>query len=86
MKKVIDAMFSGYLNDQFEELIPKYAITSAEKEFDALWNSFNDKLPKEERVKNSELKTDSEYEIVKREFQSAFRLGFILCAEVFLGE
>lgn len=86
MKKVMEAMFSGYLSDQFEVVIPKYKITPTEKEFDNLWNSINDKLPKEERSKNSELKTNSEYEVIKREFTNAFRLGFILCAEVFLGE
>ncbi len=86
MKKVIETMFSGYLNDQFAELMPKYIMSSREQEFDKLWDALNKDLPEVNRINNSELKMDLEYEIGKREFHNAFRLGFILCAEVFLGE
>ncbi|MGN1480732.1 hypothetical protein [Porcipelethomonas sp.] len=86
MKKVMDAMLSGYLNDQFEEIMPKYSITKTENEFNELWESMIKDLPDEVSKKYSDLRVDSDYENVKREFTNAFRLGFILCAEVFLGE
>lgn len=86
MKKIMEAMFSSYLNEQFTEIMPKFKETEAEKEFDSLWNIINSKLSHEERCKNDQLKIDSDYEVGKREFLNAFRLGFILCAEVFLSE
>lgn len=86
MKKVIEAMFAGYLNDLFEEIMPKYSATSTEEEYEEVWNSLSTNLPEEKRVEYSDLKNDSKYEIVKREFNNAFRLGFMLCAEAFFGE
>ncbi len=86
MKKVIDAMFSGYLNDQFEEFMPKYSITSTEEEYDKFLKDMTQSMSNEKKRQFYNLKNDSEYEIIKREFTNAFRLSFILCAEVFLGE
>lgn len=86
MKKVIEAVFSGYLNNLFEGIMPKYSAASTEEEYEEVWESFSKDLPEEKRIEYSNLKIDSEYEIVKREFNNAFRLGFMLCAEAFLGE
>ncbi|MBE6845056.1 MAG: hypothetical protein E7508_04985 [Ruminococcus sp.] len=86
MKKVIETVFSGYLNDQFQEFMPPYGTSKSEDDFHKLWNNMTKNLPAEESKKYSDLRNDCEYEITRREFINAFRLGFMLGAEVFSNE
>lgn len=86
MDGMIETMYSNYLSGEFKKIVPEYKSGEAENKFDELWENLNNGLPNDECVRNCEIMCDAVYESDKRTFRDAFRLGFLLCAEVFLRE
>lgn len=86
MKKVIENLFGAYLNNVFNDVVPEYSAGEKRKEFDKLWKKLNANFTVDEQNSNHMIMCDADYESGLSEFYNAFRLGFILCAEVFLSE
>lgn len=86
MESMIELLFSAYLSNGFDKVVPKYQYGEAEKKFDTLWDKLNSELTNDEKRENGEVLCDATYENDKRTFRDAFRLGFLLCAEVFMHE
>ncbi len=84
--KIIDTIFSGYLNDQFNEFVPEYKMTEKEKNYDKLWSDMTKELSNEERKKYYDLRVDADYERDTITFTDAFKLGLMLGMEVFGNE
>lgn len=84
MKKVIEEMYSNYLNDSYNDIIPSFKFGSKRKEFEKLWDKLNKNFTAEEQNQNYTVLRDADYETGLFDFTNAFRLGFLFCTEIYL--
>ena len=87
MKKVLETIFLNYLNDGFEAVTPpKREMSRNAQKFYKLWDKLNADLSTDEQNENYSLMGDADYDSELVVFSNAFRLGFMLCAEVLMNE
>lgn len=86
MKKIIEEMYSNYLNDSYKDIIPSFRLGSKRKEFEKLWDKLNKNLTAEEQNQNYTVLRDANYETGLFDFTNAFRLGFLFCTEIYLSK
>lgn len=86
MEKVIETMYSNYLNGNYNALIPSFNPGNKRKEFDKLWDKLNKNLTTEEQNQNYTVLRDANYETGLFDFTNAFRLGFMFCTEIYLSK
>lgn len=83
MSKIIDAVYMAYIQNEVEGISPAHPMSKDEEKLDKFLNSV---IPKDRQLEHDLLRIDVNCEHDAREFKNAFRIGFMLCAEVFLNE
>ena len=86
MKKVIETMYSNYLNDEYSNIVTSFKPGDKKKEFNKLWDKLNKNLTPEEQNQNNLVLRDANYEAGLFDFTNAFRLGFLFCTKIYLSK
>lgn len=84
--KVIEEMYSNYLNGGYSDIVTPFQLGEKRKEFAKLWDKLNKSLTPEEQNQNCIVLRDANYETGLFDFTNAFRLGFMFCTEIYLSK